>query len=209
MVTYLDECVGRITALLDELGVADNTIVIFTSDNGTAPNGGCDRRFFRSLGELRGTKMTVYEGGIRVPTIVRWPGRVRPGSVSQAHGAIWDLLPTLTAVAEAPAPSRLDGVDLSAAWEKRSAPRREYLYFEYPEADQQQAVVLERFKGVRTHLREGNRTVQLYDLDNDPGEMRDVAAQHPGVVARVEAIMREARQPSTLFPIPALDDVEG
>jgi len=209
MVTYLDQSVGRIMALLDELGVADNTIVIFTSDNGTAPNGGCDRRFFQSLGELRGAKMTVYEGGIRVPTIVRWPGRVRPGSVSQVHGAIWDLLPTLTAVCEAPAPSRPDGVDLSAVWEERGEPHREYLYFEYPEADQQQAVILERFKGVRTHLRDGNRTVQLYDLENDPGETQDVAAEHPEVVARVEAIMREARRPSTLFPIPALDDMEG
>lgn len=205
MITFLDECVGRALALLTELGVADDTLVVFTSDNGTAASGGCDRQFFDSLGELRGTKGTVYEGGIRVPTIVRWPGHTPAGGVSRMMGAVWDLLPTLASVAGASVPSRIDGIDVSDDLMGGGTPDREYLYFEYPEADQQQAVVLGQFKAVRTNLRAGDLTVRLYDLDGDPGETQDVAQEHPDVVRRVTEIMREARTPSELFPIPALD----
>ncbi|MBD3175666.1 MAG: sulfatase-like hydrolase/transferase [Armatimonadia bacterium] len=206
MITFLDQCVGRTMDLLEELGVADNTLVLFTSDNGTTFNGGCDREFFDSLGELRGTKCTVYEGGIRVPTIARWPGHIQPGSTSRVHGGTWDLLPTLASAAGGLAPPGIDGIDLTPALRGEGVADREYLYFEYPEADQQQAVILDRFKGVRTNLREGDLTVHLYDLDRDPGETMDVAGEHPAVVERIEEIMFEAREPSELFPIPALDE---
>ncbi len=206
MVSYLDHSVGRLRTVLEEEGLGRDTLILFASDNGTTFNGGCDRAFFDSLGRLRGTKCTVYEGGIRVPAVAWWPGVVEAGSVTDHPAACWDLLPTLTEAAGTETPDGIDGVSLmpTLRGEGRQEDRR-CLYWEYPEGKQQQALIAGRFKAVRSNLRENGPRTELYDLVGDPGETTDLAASHPAVTRRLERLMAEARTPSELFPIPALD----
>ncbi|MFG0283348.1 MAG: arylsulfatase [Phycisphaerales bacterium JB039] len=206
MISFLDHSVGRILDTLDELGLADNTIVLFTSDNGTTFNGGVDREFFNSLGELRGFKTNLYDGGIRMPCVARWPGEIPAGAVTDHLWYAPDIMPTLLAMIGGAAPEGIDGLDMSAALRgEPDAPEHEYLYWEFPEGRQQQAVLFDgRYKAIRPDLKQG-LTVELYDLIEDPGETQDLAEKQPELVARAQRIMREARTPSALFPIPALD----
>jgi len=207
MITHLDRNVGRILDLIDELDLAGDTIVMFSSDNGTTFTGGCDREFFGSLGDLRGHKCTVYEGGLRVPMIVRWPEHVAAGSTTAHVSAFQDVLPTLTEITGAETPAGLDGVSfLPTLLGAEGQRRHDHLYWEYPESDRQQAVMIGDFKGVRTNLRMGDMTVRLYDLSVDPGELDDVAAMHPGIVEDMVRIMRDGRVPNPVFPLEALDE---
>ncbi len=112
MITRMDQEIGRILMLLEELRLHDNTIVIFTSDNGPTFNGGTDSEFFSSAGPLRGLKTQIYDGGIRVPMIARWPERIAPGSTSDHISAFWDYYPTLADIAGAVIPEDLDGLSL-------------------------------------------------------------------------------------------------
>jgi len=208
MVTHMDRGVGEIMALLEELGLDDNTLVIFASDNGPTFNrlGGSDSEFFQSAGPFRGLKGSVYEGGIRVPMVARWPGRIRAGAVSDHVSAFWDILPTLCEVAGAPVPRDIDGISLlptllGTGQQKAHA----HLYWEFPSYGGQQAVRLGDWKGVRQKMLRGPVKTELYDLRDDPGETTDLAAKHPDVVARIEAVMSQARVASTLFPFKALD----
>jgi arylsulfatase A len=209
MVTRMDRSVGRIMDLLKELKLDERTLVLFSSDNGPTYNrlGGSDSDFFQSAGPFRGFKGSVYEGGIRVPLIARWPGRIRAGATSDLPAALWDLLPTFTEAAGAETPADVDGVSLLPTLLGRDGQkRREYLYWEFPAYGGQQAVRLGDWKGVRQNLmRAGRREIELYHLREDPGEKRDVAAAHPETVARIARIMREGRTPSPMFPFPALD----
>ena len=208
MVTHLDRGIGDIMALVKELGLDGDTLVIFASDNGPTFNrlGGSDSAFFQSAGPFRGLKGSVYEGGIRVPLIARWPGRIKPGAVSDHICAFWDVLPTLCAVAGLAPPSGIDGLSFAPALlGKGEQKAHDYLYWEFPAYGGQQAVRMGRWKGVRQRLFKGPLKTELYDLDADPGEARDVAADHPDVVARIEKAMRDARVPSKLFRFKALD----
>jgi arylsulfatase A len=200
-VSRLDRSVGRLMDLLAELRLDQNTIVMFSSDNGSIDAvGGHDLKFFEGNGSLRGQKGDLYEGGIRVPFLVRWPGHVQPGSTVDTPGAFWDLLPTLCAAAGAEAPKDVDGLDL------HGPARHAFFYWEFPSYGGQQAVRMGNWKGIRTDLLKGKLTpVQLYDLATDVGETMDVAAKHPEVVARIEKIMKDSRVPSALFPMKALD----
>ncbi|MBU0640527.1 MAG: sulfatase-like hydrolase/transferase [Planctomycetes bacterium] len=205
MVTRMDRDIGRILDLLRELGLDDNTLIMFSSDNGpTFDVGGADSNFFASTGLLRGRKCDLFEGGIRVPLIARWRGRVRPGTTTAHVSASWDILPTLAEIAGVAAPENIDGTSfLPTLLGRPGQQRHDYLYWEYRARGGNQAVRMGRWKGIRRGI--GTRRdapLELYDLEVDVGETRDVAAQHPEIVKRVTEIMRTARTESEHFPLP-------
>jgi arylsulfatase len=197
MVTRLDREVGRLVDLVDELGLGRDTLIVFTSDNGPTFNGGTDSGFFESAGPFRGLKTMLYEGGIRVPMVARWTGRIPADTVSAHASAFEDYLPTFAAMAGLPAPANTDGVSMLDALEGRTSAQRarEYIYWEF---QGRQAVRMGQWKGLRA-ARDG--AFELYDLATDVAESRDVAAANPTIVARIEAIMRSARTESDLFPL--------
>lgn len=193
MVTRMDDDFGQILRRLRELGLEQDTIVIFTSDNGPTFNGGTDSTYFESTAGLRGLKCQLYEGGIRVPLIIAWPERIRVG-VSHGVTANWDLFPTLIHLAGLDAsrlPETLDGIDLTPQLVRTDPlPQRESLYWEYHAGGGWQAVRLGDFKGVRRHAKkQPDGPIELYHLARDPHETTDVAAEHPAIVARIRAIM--------------------
>ncbi len=205
MITRMDAHIGRILDRLDELGLADNTLVMFTSDNGTTYTGGVDAEYFASTGGLRGLKGSVYEGGIRVPFIARWPGRISAGSVTDHVSAFWDVMPTLAEVAGMPIPAGTDGVSflptLLGAGEQRE---HEALYWEYHGLwNGAQAARIGDWKGVRLGGHDDpDAHIELYDLGADPRETNDVAAEHPDLVRRMRNVMEartEARLPEWNF----------
>ena len=193
MITRADRTVDRLLNLLDELELAENTVVFYTSDNG--PN----QDFVEPLGSngpFRGTKRDLYEGGIRAPMVVRWPGHVEAGRTS---GFVWDMrdfFPTAAALAGAEGPSNLDGLSVLPVLGGQAPPEREHLYWEY-HSPFQQAVRQGRWKGIRFGTEE---PVALYDLEVDPGEENDVAEQHPDVMAELARIMDTSRTPSRYWP---------
>jgi arylsulfatase A len=206
MITRMDRSVGRIFDLLAKLGLDENTIVVFSSDNGSIDGvGGHDLAFFNGNGPLRGQKGQLYEGGIRVPFIARWPGRIKAGTTSDVPIAFWDVLPTLCDVAQVAKPSGVDGATLLPLLLGGAAPSREFLYWEFPGYGGQQAVRMGRWKAMRTDLMKGPAKTQLYDLAEDIAESKDVASSNPEVVAKIEKIMAENHTRSELFPIPGLD----
>jgi arylsulfatase len=193
----MDRDVGRILALLDELGLAEDTIVMFSSDNGPTFNGGTDSAFFNSAGPLRGLKCSLYEGGIRVPLIARWPGRIKPG-VSSAHpSAFWDVLPTLAELAGFAPPADVDGLSFAPTLLGRPDQQQdhEYLYWEYHGS---QALRAGDWKVVR---RRGQDALELYDLKRDVGERHNLAGAQPEVVARLTGLLQRARSASDHFPL--------
>ena len=208
MITRMDRSVGRILDLVASLGLDENTLVIFSSDNGSIDAaGGHDLEFFKGNGALRGEKGQLYEGGIRIPFIARWPGRIKAGTSSDIPIAFWDVLPTLCDVAKIPTPGRLDGLSFEPTLFGRPQTAHEYFYWEFPSYGGQQAVRMGRWKAIRTDLAKGPQPVQLYDLETDPAETKDVAAANPSVLATIERIMSENHTRSELFPIKGLDGV--
>ena len=198
MITRLDRDIGVLLAELDRLGLAENTLVVFTSDNGPSYAGGADAKFFESTGGLRGLKGQLYEGGIRVPLLVRWPGHVEAGRVSDAVCAGWDLLPTLAEAAGARVPQGLDGVSLVPAWTRGAPVERDFLYWEYADAGGWQAVRFGDWKALRRNITKNiPGAIELYDLAQDPDETRDLAAKRPELVKRARELF-ETRTPATL-----------
>jgi arylsulfatase len=206
MITRLDKDVGRVLDLLEEIGAEEDTLVLFVSDNGpTHDAGGADTRFFGSTGGLRGRKGTLYEGGIRVPLIARWRGRVPEGKTSAWLGAHYDLMPTLLEVAGVPVPPGLDGLSFAAELRGERAREHEFLLWEFHGYGGQQAVRLGRWKGVRLDLLTRISSLELYDLEASERETKDVAAENPEVVARLLSILEREHRPSRDFPFPLLD----
>jgi len=208
MVTKLDDYVGRICAALRERDLERDTVVFFISDNGPTyeRTGGADSDFFASSGPMRGRKGSVYEGGLRVPLIARWTDHIQANCVSDLPCAVWDFTPTLLALAGAPPPAELDGVDLTPTLLNRGAQmRHEYLYWEFPDYGGQQAARFGDWKAVRRDMQLGNSALELYDLAHDVGETRDLAAAQPEVVARALEILRAAHRRSPEFPLPLVD----
>ena len=200
MITRMDAHIGRILERLDELGLAENTLVMFTSDNGTTYTGGVDAEYFEGTGGLRGLKGSVYEGGIRVPLIARWPGRIEPGSQSDHVSAFWDMMPTFADVVGVTAPEGIDGVSfLPTLLGEAGQAERDHLYWEYHGLwNGAQAVRIGQWKGVRLGGHDDpDAPIELYDLRVDPNETTDVGADHPDIVARVRAVM-ESRTESRL-----------
>ena len=203
MITRMDRDIGRLMDELKRAGLDDNTLVIFTSDNGvTFLVADTLANFFGSAGGLRGLKGDLYEGGIRTPFIARWPGHVPKGVVEPAVGAFWDMLPTFCEFAGAPAPKG-DGMSLVhtlLALPTTADRRHPPLYWEYHSSGSSQAVRLDQWKGIRTGIKKNpDAPVQLYDLTKDPAEKTDVAAQNPDVVARI----REVMATRTTSPVPS------
>lgn len=201
MITRLDQHVGRLLAKLEALDLARETIVLFTSDNGPHREGGNDPHFFRSGGPLRGMKRDLYEGGIRVPLIVRWPGRTIPGTTTDHISYFGDVLATTADVAKAPLPPDHDGISfLPAILGNREAQKaHDFLYWEFYEGATSQAVRMRNWKAVRSPMFSG--TTELYDLATDVGESRDVAAAHPEILARMTALMEQAHVPSARWRV--------
>lgn len=202
MVTRLDAYVGDLVRHLKEMGVYDNTLILFSSDNGPHQEGGADPDFFNSNGPWRGYKRDVYEGGLRVPMIVSWKGHVRAGTESNLACSFWDLMPTfreLTGVASA---DGLDGVSLLPLLEGRKGQQEhDYLYFEFQELGGRQAVRQGPWKLVHLDIRSNAPRYELYNLDQDPGETRDLSVENPEILSRLQQIMAEAHTPNPDFPI--------
>jgi arylsulfatase A-like enzyme len=215
MVTRLDRHVGRLLNALKECGIENDTIVVFTSDNGPLydRHGGTDTEFFNSAAGLRGRKGSVYEGGMRVPTIVRWPGKVKPGTESDRVTGFEDWLPTLLdAIGAADrTPKDVDGISFAATLDGKPQPERPFLYREFPGYGGQQMVRVGDWKAVRQQLRRAAKQraeklpTELYNLAADPLEATDVAANHAEVVARLEALMKREHVRSAVFPLPGVD----
>jgi arylsulfatase A-like enzyme len=207
MITRLDRHVGELMALLDELELAQHTILVFTSDNGAthSPVGGTDVDFFDSCGGLRGRKGSLYEGGIRVPAIVRWPGVVRPGSQSDRVTGFEDWLPTLADACGAVLPAGLDGQSLLPLLRGAAQPARPFLYREFAGYGGWQALWQGSRKIVRQKLQAQDSPFELYDLAQDPREERDLAAANRGEVAALAKLAAAQHAPSAAFPLAAID----
>ena len=197
-ITRMDRDIGRLFEALRRKGLDDRTLVIFTSDNGPHKEGGHDTEFFHSSGPLRGTKRDLYEGGVRVPTLVRWPGRVPAGKTSDFAWAFWDFLPTAAQLAGVPAPSGIDGISVVDGLTGRAAANRRTLYWEFHESGFHQAVRRGNWKLVRQGPAQ---RVEVYDLAADPGERSDLAAGRPAVVRELEPLFRALRVDSPRFPV--------
>jgi len=207
MITRMDRSVGRILDLLATLKIDRDTMVMFSSDNGSIDvAGGHDLAFFQANGPLRSEKGYLYEGGIRIPCIARWPGHIAPGSVSHAPATFYDLLPTFCALGGANVPKDTDGRSIVPILTGASAaPPHEFLYWEFASYGGQQAVRMGDWKGVRVNLFKGKGELELYDLSKDLGEKENVAAQNPEIAAKIREIMKREHTPSPVFPIPILD----
>jgi len=198
MVTRMDRDVGRLMALLEERGLDSNTIVFFCSDNGWTPSYTGKNSILASGGPLRGNKGNLYEGGLRVPMIVRWPGHIRPGTTSDQVWAFWDVLPTLADLAGARPPQGVDGISmLPAILGKPQEKQHAYLYWEFRTGSFQQAVRCGDWKGIRQGT---EAPLELYNLADDLSEKHNVAAEHPDIVQRIEGYMAEARTESKHWP---------
>jgi len=196
MISRMDADVGRLMAKLKELGLDEKTLVLFTSDNGPHREGGAHPDFNNSNGPLRGIKRDLYEGGIRVPLLARWPGKIKPGRVTDHVSAFWDFLPTACDVAGLEPPQGIDGISyLPSLLGEKDQRKHEYLYWEYYT---RQAVRMNQWKAVRFGPL---RRIQLYNLTDDIGETKDVAAEHPEIVKKVEQLMQVAHVDSPLFSI--------
>ena len=207
MVTRMDAGVGAVMAQLKGLGLDEHTLVVFTSDNGPHREGGPNYapEFFTASGPLRGIKRDLWDGGVRVPMIVRWPGRIKPATQSAHVGYFGDFMATLAELASAKAPARVDSVSLAPTLLGQSPqPKHEYLYWEFYESGTSQAVLLgDRWKAVR--LKSPAAPIALYDLAVDLGEQTDVAAKHPELVARATDLMRAAHVDNSHWKIPGLE----
>ncbi|HWF18054.1 MAG TPA: arylsulfatase [Verrucomicrobiae bacterium] len=198
MITRLDTDVGLILEKIQKLKM-DNTVVIFSSDNGTHKEGGVDPKFFKSAGLLRGIKRDLYEGGIRVPFIVWWPGRVKPGTTSDLPAAFWDFLPTAADIADAKAPQDIDGISfLPTLLGQKQTNWHEFLYWEFHEDGFNQAVRMGDWKAVRFGV---DGPLQLFNLKDDIGEKKNVAAEHPEIVAKIEDYLKTARTEDSNWPV--------
>ncbi len=192
MVTRMDCDIGRLLKLLKELDLENDTLVLFTSDNGPINAGGADPDFFQNSGGLRGWKFSLYEGGIRVPFIATWPGRIQAGTVNESAISHDDIFPTFCELAKVPLPKNIDGVSLLPSMTGlQKSPAKENLYWESPSKDGlMQAIRRGNFKAIRP---KANAPLELYDLGVDPSESNNLATQQAELAARLEMDMASLR----------------
>ena len=205
MITRMDADIGRLMSLLKTLGLDEKTLVMFSSDNGPHKEGGGDPAFFNASGPLKGYKRALYEGGIRVPLIARWPGKIKAGAKSNHISAFWDLLPTCCELAGADSPEGIDGISMVPTLLGRRLQQKKHdaLYWEFHEQGKKQAVRMGNWKGVRLNVaKKPDGPIELYDLKNDIGEANNVADRHPDIVAKIEKYMKSLRTPSEHWKMP-------
>jgi arylsulfatase A-like enzyme len=206
----MDRDVGRLVAKVAKLGLAENTLVIFTSDNGPHREGGFDPGFFNASGPLRGIKRAMYEGGIRVPAIAYWPNHIAPGRVSQHVAYFGDFMATAAELAGTEAPEEIDSISLvpELLGKPEEQRKHEQLYWEFHEAGFHQAALLDgRWKAVRKNG--PAEPIELYDLKNDLSESRNIAAEQPALITRVRECLGQAHVNSTEWPIRPLGAEAG
>lgn len=196
MISFLDAQVGIIMEKIKQSGLDENTIILFSSDNGATFNGGVDAKFFNSVGGLRGLKMDLYEGGIRMPFIARWPGKIKAGSVSDHISAQYDFFATAAELTDQKA-ENTDGISFLPVLLGKKQPQHEYLYFEYPEKNGQLAIRMGNWKAVKTELKKNPANPwMLFDLSIDRNETTNVAAQHPELLKQFDSIVAKEHQES-------------
>lgn len=200
MITRMDKDVGRIMDLLKELNIDKNTIVFFTSDNGAHGSGGT-LEFFNASGPLRGKKRDLYEGGIRTPMIVTWPGKIEAGSVSDYIGAFWDVMPTFAEVTGTKVQSEIDGISFLPELLGKEQQKHHHLYWEFYEQGGKQAVRKGKWKAVRLNLHKDfyGAPAELYNLDEDISESNNVADKYPEIVEEMLGLMKANHYPSEHF----------
>ena len=200
MVTLLDRDVGQIMAVLKQLNLDQNTLLIFTSDNGPHNEGGSKADFFQSSGPLKGTKRDLYEGGIKVPFIARWSNKIQPNTTTDYPIAFWDFPPTAADLAGSKdkLPSNLDGQSILPTLLGKQQPPPKPLYFEFHEKTFDQAIIFGHHKAIRLGH---NQPLELYDLKTDPAETTDIAKRHPDLIAQAEQLLEQCRTDSKDFPI--------
>ena len=203
MISRMDSDIGKIFDRLKTLGIDENTIVMFSSDNGSHAEGGNDPHFNDSNGLLRGIKRDLYEGGIRVPFIVRWPGKVKAGSESGHVSGFQDVLPTCAEIAGMHVPDDIDGISfVPTLLETGKQWQHAYLYWEFHEQGGKQAVRMEQWKAVRLNVtKKLDGPIELYDLSKDMGEEENIAAEHPQIIEEMESIMKDARTSNEVFKL--------
>ncbi|MGQ9621114.1 MAG: arylsulfatase, partial [Bacteroidales bacterium] len=201
MINMLDDYVGEIINKLDELGIAENTIIIFSSDNGPHLEAGADPDYFDSNGPLRGYKRDLYEGGIRVPMIVRWPGKIKAGTKTAHISAFWDVMPTLAEISGSDVPEDIDGISfLPTLLGKRKQRQHDYLFWEFHEQGGKMAVRMGNWKSVKLNINNNPQgKTELYDLLKDLSETNDISHLYPGIVKKIEEIMKQAHITSEVF----------
>jgi arylsulfatase A-like enzyme len=201
MVTELDDYVGEILEKLEELGLEKNTVVIFASDNGPHLEGGADPDYFNSNGGLRGYKRDLYEGGIRTPMLVKWPGKVRAGTVNDCISAFWDILPTFADLAGSDTPAGIDGISLLPSLLGGKQREHDYLYWEFHEQGGKTAIRMGKWKAVRLNVDDEKKSVtELYDLSLDPGEKVNIYEANREIAVKLEKLMISEHKKSDEFP---------
>ncbi len=199
MITRMDNDIGKIFEKLQKLQIDGHTLVVFSSDNGPHREGGNDPDFCDSNGPLRGIKRDLYDGGIRVPMLARWPGKIKPAQTSDFPCAFWDILPTFAEFASLPVPENINGISLVPTLTGSNQKPHDYLYWEFHEGTAtHQAVRMKEWKGVRMAPR---GPLELYNIKRDPGEQNNIAQQHPEIVEKITSIMNNGRTPSEHWPL--------
>jgi len=202
MVARLDDHVGLILKKLKDLGIDKNTLVIFTSDNGPTSAGGADPEFFNGNGDLKGIKRDLYEGGIRVPFVAHWPGKIKAGRTTDHISAFWDFMATCADLAGVETPGQSNGISYAPTLIGETSKQRkhEYLYWEFYEKGGKQAIRHGKWKGVRLGLQKNlNAPMELYNLEEDPGEQNNLASKYPEKVKELLNVINDARVESKLY----------
>lgn len=207
-ITRLDADVGELIDTLRELGIDDNTLVVFAGDNGSSfpPTSPIGKRFDQASNGLRGFKRGMYEGALRQAAIAWWPGTVPAGRVDDQPWAIWDLMPTFAELSGANFPDgyKTDGLSLVDYLNGGKAPQRDYFYWELHEFEPpQQAARFGKWKAVRNDIK---KPTEIYNLETDPAEASDLAASHPEIVKRAEEIFAQAHHPHPDWPMDRLTE---
>jgi arylsulfatase A len=199
IITLLDDQVGEIVSKIKALGLENNTLIIFTSDNGPHKEGGADPDYFNSNGSLHGYKRDLYEGGIRVPMIAKWKGKIKEGSKTNHVSAFWDVMPTLAELEDAKINTAIDGISFLPTLLKNGAQKKhKYLYWEFHELEGRQALRQGNWKLIKYNVLK-NGKYQLYNLKNDISETHDLASKMPEKVAELSKILESSRTESDVF----------
>lgn len=200
MINYLDHQLGELITELKKQGIYENTVIIFSSDNGPTYLGGVDFEYFKSSKPFSNgygrTKGFVYEGGIRIPLIASWPNKIKSGSTNDHISAFYDMMPTICDISGIEPPSEIDGISFKPTLLGKEQKTHDFLYWEFPSYKGQQAVRMGKWKGIRKNIFEGNLSLELYDLEVDKLEQNNIASLHPEIVEKIKIIMIQEHEPS-------------